>query len=121
MEVFKEYLAKLNDASKYNKMNELLNWTQNEFNLIPRLAWNQPMFTNKETFIIAYSYSKNHISVAPEAPALEKFKPEIAQLNYSLTSKMFRIPWDEEIDFSLLKKIIQFNIIDKDGYDKFWR
>jgi len=121
MEVFSEYLDKLDDAFKYNRMKELLSWTQNEFHLVPRLAWNQPMFTNKGTFIIAYSYSKNHISVAPEAVTLEKFKDDILKANYKPTTQIFRIPWNEKIDFSLLKKIIEFNIIDKDGYDKFWR
>ena len=35
------------------------------------------MFTDHGTFIIAFSVTKNHISVAPEAKAIQGFKENI--------------------------------------------
>lgn len=79
------------------------------------------MFTDHGTFIIAFSVAKNHISVAPEAKAIQKFKEQIEKSQYECSSMIFRIKFTQEIDFLLLEKIIEFNIIDKAEHSKFWR
>lgn len=103
-------------------MEDIFNWIVDTFpNLEVRIAWNQPMFTHKGTFIIGFSAAKNHISVAPEEVTIEKFKDQIIGAGYSHTKGLFRIPWNSEVDYKLLQDLIQFNIQDKAGYTKFWR
>jgi uncharacterized protein YdhG (YjbR/CyaY superfamily) len=85
------------------------------------VKWNQPMFTDHGTYIIGFSLAKKHMSVAPENKAIEEFSDALEKADYSYTNEIFRIPWDGEVDYALLKKIIEFNIEDKDGVDTFWR
>src|SRR5699024_12415293 len=73
------------------------------------------------TFIIAFSKSKQHFSVAPEAKAIAKFTKQIDASAYSQTNNLFRIKWSQDVDYSLLKSIIQFNIEDKADCTTFWR
>lgn len=122
MEFFNEFLSKMENKEQREKMHKLLTWVNKEFpNLEPKIAWNQPMFTSEGTFIIGFSYSKKHIAISPEKFTLDKFREEIENANYDATSMIFRITWDQEINFELLRKMIEFNIVDKRGYTKFWR
>lgn len=49
------------------------------------------------------------------------YSTDIQNLGYKQTDNLFKINWDQEVDYKLLKKIIDFNIDDKSDYDKFWR
>ncbi len=122
METFNEYLAKMVELEQREKMEEILNWTlENYPELDTRIAWNQPMFTNNETYIIGFSYSKQHISIAPEVKPIEKFRDLIEETGLSYTNNIIRIRWEEPIPYELMKVLIEYNIQDKEGYDKFWR
>lgn len=79
------------------------------------------MFTHHETFIIAFSLCKNHVSVSPEVKTLTLFAEAIDQSGYKRTNNLFRIKWTQLIDRELIKKMIAFNIEDKKDYHKFWR
>ena len=79
------------------------------------------MFSDHGTFIIAFSTSKQHISVAPEAVVLDLFDDEIKEAGYQRTKETFRIKWTDEIDFDLIDKMIEYNIEDKKDMTKFWR
>ncbi|MEN2666286.1 iron chaperone [Listeria aquatica] len=89
--------------------------------LVPVIKWNQPMFTDHGTFIIGFSTSKKHISVAPEVKTMKKFEEKIADAHYGATSNLFRITWIQPTNFDLLKEIIEFNVTDKQDHTKFWR
>ncbi|MCQ4950818.1 hypothetical protein NE646_14380, partial [Bittarella massiliensis] len=39
--------------------------------LTPKIAWNQPMFTDHGTFIIGFSAAKAHLAVAPERAGIQ--------------------------------------------------
>jgi uncharacterized protein YdhG (YjbR/CyaY superfamily) len=120
--IFKDFIEGIQDESKKNKLITIFEFIVTKFpKLTPRFAWNQPMFTDHGTFIIAFSVAKNHISVAPEAKAIQKFKEQIEKSQYECSSMIFRIKFTQEIDFLLLEKIIEFNIIDKAEHSKFWR
>ena len=122
MDFFNDYLSKIEHPVIHDKMKEILEWVKTTFpDLEPKIGWNQPMFVRKGTFIIGFSYSKKHISVSPEKFTLDKFKDKLKDSNYEATSMIFRIKLDDEINYSLLKEMIEFNIIDKDNYPKFWR
>ncbi len=122
MEVFAEYLAHIDNIQHQARMEEVLNWVTKKFPYLkPKIAWNQPMFTDHDTFIIGFSVAKHHMSVAPEQVGIAKFSEEIKQAGYDHSKELVRIPWDIPVDFSLLEKMIAFNIIDKADCKTFWR
>ncbi|WP_373000714.1 iron chaperone [Lutispora sp.] len=85
------------------------------------IKWNQPMFTDHGTFIIAFSIAKGHISVAPEAVVIKQFEKEIEEAGYSHTKELFRIKWTDKVDYDSLRKIVAYNIESKKDMVKFWR
>ncbi|MEL7569926.1 MAG: iron chaperone [Eubacteriaceae bacterium] len=122
MDVFAEYLTRIDNTQQRLRMEEVLRWVANKFpNLTPKIAWNQPMFTDHGTFIIGFSIAKNHMAVAPEKEVINRFSDEIIQACYNHSKELVRISWDSPVDFSLLEKIIEFNILDKAEHSTFWR
>ena len=71
------------------------------------------MFTDHDTYIIGFSVAKHHLAVAPEKAGINQFSNEIVQAGYDHTKLFVRIQWDSPVDFSLLEKMIEFNILDK--------
>ncbi|TMU85080.1 iron chaperone [Bacillus sp. BHET2] len=122
MEVFAEYLSSIDDPQQRVRTEEVLMWVKKKYpNLIPKIAWNQPMFTDHGTFIIAFSISKKHLAVSPEKEGITHFSEDIVQAGYDHTKMLMRIPWDSPIDFSLLEKMIEFNLVEKAECSTFWR
>jgi uncharacterized protein len=122
MEVFSKYLAGIDNPDHRERTEEILAWVANEFpNLEPQIKWNTPMFSHHGTYIIGFSTAKHHLSVAPEEVTMVKFADDIKQAGYSATKGLFRIRWDEPVNYELLEKMIQFNIQDKAEYTHFWR
>jgi uncharacterized protein YdhG (YjbR/CyaY superfamily) len=122
MELFEEYLAKIDDEQQRNRAKEVLDWVSNQYpQLVGRMAWNQPMFTDHGTFIIAFSIAKHHLAVTPEKAGIDHWVDEIEKAGYSYTSMIVRFPWNQPIDFGLLAKMIEFNIEDKKACETFWR
>ncbi|KXZ18837.1 iron chaperone [Bacillus nakamurai] len=122
MDVFKEYLANIDHTEHRARTEKVLVWITKEFpNLMPAIKWNQPMFTDHGTFIIGFSVSKNHLAVSPERAGIIHFSDDIVQAGYEHTKQLVRIPWDRPVDFSLLKKMIEFNMVDKADCSTFWR
>lgn len=122
MEIFEEYLSRIENPVHRERMEQILKWTLEKFpNLSPVIKWNEPMLTDHGTFIIAYGTSKKHISVAPEQAGINQFADDIANSGYDHTKELIRIPWDRPVDFQLLEKIIEFNILDKADCPTFWR
>lgn len=122
MEVFEEFLTSIDNPDHRNRMEEVLTWVLKEFpDLVPVIKWNQPMFTDHGTYIIGFSVSKKHMAAAPEKVTMEKFSTEIGEAGYEHTKELVRIPWNGRVDFSLLEKMIKFNVQDKADYTDFWR
>lgn len=122
MDVFSDYLAGIANVEHQARMEEVLSWVSKKYpNLKPRVAWNQPMFTDHDTFIIGFSVAKHHLAVAPERAGIHQFSAEILAAGYDHTQELFRIRWDRPVDFQLLGKIIEFNMIDKANCSTFWR
>lgn len=121
LEMFNEFLSNIDNLENQKKIADILIWVNNNFELDKKVAWNQPMFTNHGTFIIGFSVAKNHISIAPESKTIAKFSQEILKSGYTHTKEIFRIKWDDKINYTLLKEIIEYNIEDKKDYDAFWR
>lgn len=122
METFAEYLARIDDPEHRARVEEILAWVLNTFpDLVPRIAWNQPMFTDHGTFIIGFSVAKKHMAVAPERAGIIRFTEEIKGAGYDHSKELVRIPWKSPVDFTLLEKMIAFNISEKKDYTTFWR
>ena len=122
MHIFQSYLEEIADEKHQKKMETLLTWVHETFpTLGMRIAWSQPMFTDHETFIIGFSRAKAHISVASESKSIEKFSDDLSKAKLSATKELFRITWEQEIPYSILERIIRFNIEDKKECSIFWR
>lgn len=122
MQDFQTFLNRIDDPAKRERMGNILNFIKSEFpRLKEQIRWNQPMFTDHGTFIIAFSMAKNHISVAPEAEAINLFEKDIINAGYSCTKGLFRIKLADTIDYGLLRKVVAYNIKSKKESAKFWR
>ncbi len=122
MEVFAEYLSRIDNPQHRARVEEVLSWIIKRFpDLVPKIAWNQPMFTDHGTFIIGFSTARQHLAVAPERAGINHFSDEIVQAGYNHSKELVRIPWDGPVDLALLEKMIEFNILDKTGCSNFWR
>ena len=120
--IYEELLESIDNVDNQLKTKEILGWIQDQFpSLVPKIAWNQPMFTDHETYIIGFSVSKKHLAIAPEQEVVELFSKEIKNAGYDHTKMLIRIPWNMDIDKSLLKKIIEYNIESKKECKSFWR
>lgn len=122
MDVFSEYLDSIANPEHRERTEEVLTWVSGTFpNLTPKIAWNQPMFTNHGTYIIGFSVAKHHLAVAPETAGINHFSNDIVEAGYNHTKQLVRIRWDGPVDFALLEKMIVFNIMDKADCSTFWR
>lgn len=122
IEAFAKYLEGIDEPQQRERVEEIFGWITGKFpNLLPELKWNQPMFTDHGTYIIGFSTAKHHLSVSPEEFGMEHFADDIAEAGYSATKGLFRIKWNEAVNYELLEKMIEFNIIDKADCSTFWR
>ena len=122
MEVFAEYLARIDNPQHRARMEEVFGWVTKKFpNLLPKIAWNQPMFTDHGTYIIGFSVAKHHLAVSPEVAGINQFSDEILQAGYKHTKGLVQFPWNSSFDFLLLEKMIEYNILDKADCSTFWR
>ena len=122
MTLFKTYLDNIDHLLQKERLETIFTFIdQNYPHLKGRIAWHQPMYTYKDTFIIAFSVAKHHIAVSPEQKGIEVFKTALEQANYPATKMIFRIPNEVVLNLDLLRTIIDFNIEDKKDLNSFWR
>lgn len=122
MKTFEPFLTTIDNQNHRQKIEEVFAWVQKTFpSLVPKIAWNQPMFTDHGTFIIGFSVAKHHFAVSPDVTGIKLFSEEIEKAGYSQTKNLFRIKWEMAVDFALLERIIHFNIDDKREYKTFWK
>ena len=122
MEAFAEFLAGIDNPSHRERTEEVLAWIHEKYpHLNTEIKWKQPMFTDHGTFIIGFSVSKKHLAVAPESVTITHVEEDIVKAGYDYTKELIRIPWNGTVDYSLLEKMIEFNIFDKANCTTFWR
>ncbi|MRX73946.1 iron chaperone [Bacillus lacus] len=122
MDIFSGFLAGIDDSFHRERTEEVLTWITNKYpNLEREIKWKQPMFTDHGTFIIGFSVSKKHLAVAPESVTITHVESDIVKAGYDYTKELIRIPWKEPVDYSLLEKMIEFNLMDKATCSTFWR
>ncbi|MGD9887458.1 MAG: iron chaperone [Bacilli bacterium] len=104
------------------KVEQLFQWILTKYpHLTLVIKWNQPMFMDHGTFILGFSFAKDHIAIAPEKHTMDLFRDELMDNDYQPTSMMFRIKWNQDVNFDLLAKILDYNIKSKQNDDSFWR
>ncbi len=122
MEAFDEWMDRIADPGRRARMDEIRDFLASRFpSLKIEIKWNQPMYTDHGTFIVSFAASKGHLSVAPERACLDRFEAEIARAGFSRTKEYWQIPWKSPVDWTLLEKMIEFNIADKAACGTFWR
>lgn len=122
MEVFAEFIAQIDNPEHQARTEEVLNWVKEKYpKLVPVVKWNQPMFTDHDTFIIGFSVSKQHLAVSPELAGINHFSEQIVQAGYKHTKMLVQFPWNQPFDYELLAKMIDYNITDKADLSTFWR
>lgn len=96
MDSFEDYLARIENLDHRERTKEVLDWVGGSFpQLQPKIAWNQPMFTDHSTFIIGFSVSKTHLAAAPEREGILRFSRDIAHSGYDHSQQLFRIKWGQ--------------------------
>ncbi len=120
--MFEDFLLTVGNPIIERKISNILLWIQKTYpQLEPVMKWNQPMFLHEGTFIIGFSVAKKHLNIAPEEVTLIRFSEDIKNAGYEQTKMLMQIKEKQEIDYELLKKMIDFNIEDKKGLKRFWR
>ena len=122
MDEFEPFLERISEPEHRIKTGEVLSWVAEQFpGLGRRIAWNQPMFTDHGTFIIAFSVAKAHLAVGPEAEVIRHFGEDIKKAGYASSRMLFRIPWRSKVDYELLRRIIEYTVEDKKDCPTFWK
>ncbi|GIN63211.1 intracellular iron chaperone frataxin [Robertmurraya siralis] len=118
-----DFLAEIDDPFHRERTEEIFTWIEQKYpNLKAEIKWNQQMFTDHGTFIIGFSVSKKHLAVAPESITITHVEDDIVKAGYDYTKELIRIPWNNKpVEYSLLEKMIEFNIWDKANCSTFWR
>ena len=122
MEKFQPIINQIKEKEHQQKIKDLFaKITETYPQLDTTVKWNQPMFTDHGTFIIAFSFAKNHFSIAPEKAAIRALEKNIQEAGSVYTDNVIKVPWKSVINWELIEQLISFNIEDKKGHDKFWR
>lgn len=122
IEIFQDYLQTISDPDQRERTETVLEWIQTKYpELSPRIAWNQPMFTDHDTYIIGFSVSSKHLACSPEMVGITHFSSEIKKAGYEHTMMLMKFPWNKPINYDLLTKMIEFNILEKVDCQTFWR
>lgn len=122
MDIFAEYLSQIENEGHRSRLEDIFGWIMARFpTLSPRVAWNQPMFTDHGTFIIGFSVAKGHLAIAPEKAGILHFSEEIKRVGYEHSQQLIRIKWTDPVNYDFLEKVIAFNMTDKADCSLFWR
>jgi len=121
MKTLQDFLDKIPDEDHQERLKHVIDWVSETFpDLALEIKWNQPMFTHNGTFIISFSASSQHFSVAPERQVLEEFRDKLTEAGYSHSKALFRIRWNQDVNYALLQEIIERSIEFKKGSKTFW-
>ena len=122
MDVFTNYLARIQNQQQRDCMAGLLQWMEDQFpKLTPRLSRNQPVYTSHGTFIIGFARARHYLSVVPEPQGIAHFRDTIESRGYSCSNEQICMRWDMPLDYHLLEALIRYNLKEKAGCHTFWR
>ncbi|MCO4358629.1 DUF1801 domain-containing protein [Staphylococcus agnetis] len=124
MKTFEAFLETIEKPAHREKLKNVVEQLLNEYpELTLEIKWNQPMLLLKDngTFILGLSKAKPHFAIAPEIETRNYFDDAIKQADYDATKMIIKIKWTDDVNFDLIRKMIDKNIADKQHTTKFWR
>ena len=117
-----EFLAAVSVPERRAKVEDLLSWVAESWpELELAIKWNQPMFLHHGTYIIGFSVFPKNIAVGPEIAMIDRFRKDIEASGYTTTQRLFRIAWNDPIDYALLTRIVDTQIVEKSTLTTLWR
>lgn len=120
--LFKPYLEKIEDEKDRNKVRDVYKWIEDQFPDLQReVKWSTPLYSHHGTFIIGIKPARKHFSINPEPEGINVFSDKIKKAGYTHEKMTYKIKYSDEVDYGLLKEIIEYNIEDKKDTVKFWR
>ena len=117
-----EFLDAVDTPAQRAKVQEILDFvaeTWPDMELV--VKWNQPMFLHHGTFIIGFSVFPKNVAVGLEPVVMERLQRDIEKAGYTTTRRLFRISWDDPVDYALLTRIIELQIAEKADVSGLWR
>ena len=121
MDTLQEYLETIPNDDHRTKLEHIIQWVSDTFpDLKVEIKWNQPLMTHNGTFIIGFSASSKHFSIAPEPQVLDEFRDKLTEARYSHSKALFRILWKQDFNYPLLEEIIERSIEYKKDSKTFW-
>lgn len=122
LETFEAFIETIDNVEHQEKLSEVFDWIDDHYPELKReIKWNQPMYTYNGTYIIGFSAFKEHFSVAPEQATMNEFKNHIEDAGYTYTKNLIRVKWVDDVNYDLLKQLIDKQCHDKAEYTQFWR
>lgn len=119
---FEKFIQDVRLPERQERMDTLFSHIENTFpQLVRAIKWNQAMYVDHDTFIIGFSFAKNHLSIAPETKTIKQFETRLKEIGYRYTDNIIRIAWDEPMNLDLITDIVRYNIEDKKDVITFWR
>lgn len=120
--LFKPYLEKIEDEKDRKKVRDVYKWIEDQFPDLQReVKWSTPLYSHHGTFIIGIKPARKHFSINPEPEGINVFSDKIKKAGYTHEKMTYKIKYSDEVDYELLKEIIEYNIEDKKDAVKFWR
>ena len=120
--LFKPYLEKIEDEKDRKKVRDVYKWIEDQFPDLQReVKWSTPLYSHHGTFIIGVKPARKHFSINPEFKGIDVFSDKIKKAGYTHEKMTYKIKYSDEVDYELLKEIIEYNIEDKKDAVKFWR
>jgi uncharacterized protein YdhG (YjbR/CyaY superfamily) len=104
-----EYLEPLGDprAGTIRTMFSVISQTHPD--LVPVIAWNQPMLKSGAEYVIGFSAAKQHILIGPWGDdVIEHFRPRLE--GYQVNKKTIRVPADWSVDPVLLRDLVAYRL-----------
>lgn len=103
-----EYINSCSDdiQSKLFKLREVI--LEAEPALTEKISWQMPTFY-LDGNVIHFAANKKHIGVYPGEQAIDKFAERLKP--YKTSKGAIQIPYEEELDASLIQDIVKFNVM----------
>lgn len=121
-EDLQKVLNKIDTDEHRRQFSQVITWIAKNYpDFKMAIKWQQAHFEYKGTFIIGLNTAKPHMSFFIEKAGIRHFESAIKAAGYTHTESLFKVKWQDELNYNLLKEIIDFQVADKKGLTTYWR